>query len=174
MTLSSPLRLHVGHVVCVRAEEQMVKTAAWRVIAGVADLHAGRNRTVGLLPCETMGKHRGRPGPERPVAIGRPASHPRPAVARVALVDRTPEVAGKAGGWVTVARPRTVQTPAPVALGLKCQKGLAAVAAGTLNVHQITPGVRPRPLTRCGVTLRRHSTTLGGGIHAIGGHEVGR
>lgn len=57
MTVSvgaSSLRVHVGHIVEVRSEEEMVRVATWRVVAAVQNMEPVGDRPMGELVRPSM------------------------------------------------------------------------------------------------------------------------
>jgi hypothetical protein len=169
MTFSTALPFHVGHVLGVGAEEEMVRPAAWGIVAPVADIHARRDRAVGLLPGETMGKHRGCSVPEGAVAVDRSAPHPRPAAIRVSTVDPRRERVGKAGRWMAIASSGAVLRLASVHLGRDCGEGAPAAQADardSLALLGVTAGCRAEDSSAPGELIR---TRLEGGAACAAG-----
>lgn len=96
---------HVGVVVGVRPEEQVGRVHAGRVVAGVEDLEAGRDRTVGQLPGETVGENRPSIDPDLAVAVAGRGTSPQPAPSsflnlrpkpiHIAILDGTPQAVNR-------------------------------------------------------------------------------
>jgi hypothetical protein len=73
----TPLAAHVGHVLSLSAEGQMLWIAALRIVASMQNLHAVGYETVGQFPGQTMSRDmhmaipasRLRPGPEMTTGV---------------------------------------------------------------------------------------------------------
>jgi hypothetical protein len=77
----TPLRRHVAPVVGSGSEEQVIRPAAWRVIAVMKDVYVVRYRLVGQLVGEAMGLDQPLVYADRPVAVLVRAALPLKAVA---------------------------------------------------------------------------------------------
>lgn len=130
---------HVGHVLGVCAEEQMVRPTARRIVAAVADLHAVRDRTVGQFPGETVGPDR-RLWAESHIAVSADGgSRPRPAAVRVAAIYPVPEGRKEPTprpGSLVSAWPGAVPSASPADQVWPCGEGDSALETGTLSLHQ--------------------------------------
>lgn len=82
---STTLDMHVPHIILSRAQEQMIRSNAWRVIAVMQNPQASRNRSVRKLPREAMSGHPTlRRNGKRAIAEPKAGTLPRPAT-RTAL-----------------------------------------------------------------------------------------
>jgi hypothetical protein len=158
---------HVGHVLFVRSREKMVRANAGTVVAVVE-----RPRSIfGQRPIgQDVGHYMRRPSspPESEVTVPVVGwwACPQPARSEVRPMgwDRTALVnVGPEQVWLkTAASDRLAGALAdlplahPDLVGPRVE-GLAATFTGHGNArltgHQVSPGVSPRPLTRCGGTL---------------------
>ncbi len=73
---------HVGNIFCLRAQKQMVRVAAKRVVTLVANVHVGFYWTYKYLPSNAMGSPRSCPDANLAVTVSGFAPAPNPATAR--------------------------------------------------------------------------------------------
>lgn len=96
----TPLRGHITQVVARRAEKEMVRSDALRVVAAVADEQPIGDRVVVQLPRKAVGKQRARrmsAGIQLAVAVAVQRSSPLPAPVR--LADLRPEAIRDGRPW---------------------------------------------------------------------------
>ncbi len=76
------LGFHVGHVVAMGAEKQMVRVDARRNVTAVADKHSKGNRAVGILPNKPRGNAEFSLPPYETIALWVASSSPQEAAIR--------------------------------------------------------------------------------------------
>ncbi len=83
---------HVGHVVCVGSEKQMINTHTWWVVASMQNKKAIKDWTVVEFPINAMGRAEAR----FPVISIRSLPHPKPAVSPWPIAGRLVNLAKEA------------------------------------------------------------------------------
>lgn len=87
---STTLGRHVGHVLAVRTEEQVLDLVARPVVAVVADEQSTRDGAMGLLPGIAVSGHA-----SSPLVVGAPSPPSRPAHRNVDVAVGVGRVAGR-------------------------------------------------------------------------------
>lgn len=155
----------IRHIDRVGSHEQMIRARARRIVAPVAYLHAGRYGTVMNLPGRTVRQHVAGPMPSfcqqsvSSFGLGSQPSPTRPQIRtdnRAILVNSQPETFNPCRRVVGVpawARAEKLALRTPSERELRPALDARSSEWRRLQLHQVTPGVSPRPLTRCGGTL---------------------
>lgn len=112
----SPLLDHIRHIVCVRAPEQVIVSAAWRVVAGMARFHTGTVPACCQDQCVTMSGNRLAVNhkvavPFAPLTF---RSQPRPATVRIRPVYLCPKTLLRCAVGGVKTRSRAVQGRVPI------------------------------------------------------------
>lgn len=113
-TACAPLSLHVGRVLLDRAEPQVRRVAAGRVVASVAHAQVLGDRPVREMPRDAVRHRFGEVCPANPAIPKTTESQtPRPALRRMLAADTRPEVFGNVFHCRNiVAQPATVKETA--------------------------------------------------------------
>lgn len=161
----TPLARRIHHIGRMGSQEQVIRARARWIVAPVAYLHTGRNGAVMDLPGRTVRQRVAGAVPlfcQQSVSSFGLGSQPSPTPPQIRtnnrafLVNSQPETVNPCRRVVGVPTRTRAET---LALRTISQRELRpALDARSrewrrLQLHQVTPGVSPRPLTRCGGTL---------------------